>query len=527
MFPESNALQSELVDLIQLARENQSLREILGRLGKSLIQLATPPIPPVEIEPTRSEPVSEPPPNSPPIATPAPTRVKVAPVSPSIAPKLSARAEPTAVTVTTYAPARPEVGVGDLPATADKFDLKADGCDWHVRRRQLIAAGEDVAAADAAIIDRAKHVAGGCLLWMCRPESPTPAVAVMETVARCYRNAAVATRLAAATFNPAAGVVPQQFRLTALEQTAAALSALRAAVLAVDGSTDPDQYAAFNWLRAETGRQSLYVARHMRLDDPADPADAAALAVRLAEARSAFDNVRKGDRDRSAGLNRIKYHANKLLAAAAGSAEAEQNAKKIVETVAALVAGGLPPSSLVFRDLLAPLGDRLPVDAADPAYARVRRAVDEFRAAQDAPPDEEDEEEADAPTSPDVRAVRSALEGRSVVLVGGDERRESAAALRDAFGLDRLDWQSSRPHESHYRFEAAITRPDVAVVLLAIRFASHSYAEIQKFCDATGKPLVRLPAGYGVNRVAAEVRRQAGIRLGIGAVDAAEPAVAD
>ena len=187
----------------------------------------------------------------------------------------------------------------------------------------------------------------------------------------------------------------------------------------------------------------------------------------------------------------------------------------------------MPPSSLTLRDLLAPLGDRLPADVSDPSYARVRRAVDEFRAAQDAPPAEDDEDEADAPSSPDVRAVRSALEGRSVVLVGGDERRESAAALRDAFGLDRLDWQSSRPHESHYRFESAITRPDVAVVLLAIRFASHSYAEIQKFCDATGKPLVRLPAGYGVNRVAAEVRRQAGIRLGIGAADAVESAVTD
>ncbi len=539
MSPEADALQSDLADLIRLARENPSLREILGRLGKQLLRLATPPAPPVESlaspppTPTPPPPARTSPMTSPPAPSPAPVMVKVAPVGPSIAPKLSAKGEPTAVTVTPHAPARPEVGVGDLPGTADKFDLKADGCDWHVRRRHLVAAGEDVTAADGAILDRARQVAGGCMLWMCRPDSPTPPVAAIETVARCYRNAAAACRLSAATFGPAAGTVPQPARLAALELTAAALSALRAAVLAVDGSTDPDQYAAFNWLRAETGRQSLYVARHMRLDDPADPADAAALAGRLADARSTFDSARKGDKDRAAGLNRIKYHAAKLLAAPAGSADAGQNARKVVETVAALVAGGLPPSSLTFRDLLAPVLDRLPTAsnpaadpadpaaaAADPAYVRVRRAVDEFRAAQDAPPAADDDGDDDpAEPSADVRAVRAALAGRSVVLVGGDERREAAAALRDAFALDRLDWQSSRPHESHYRFESAVTRPDVAVVLLAIRFASHSYAEIQRFCDATGKPLVRLPAGYGVNRVAAEVRRQAGIRLGIGPDD--------
>ena len=62
-----------------------------------------------------------------------------------------------------------------------------------------------------------------------------------------------------------------------------------------------------------------------------------------------------------------------------------------------------------------------------------------------------------------------------------------------------------------------MSRPDVAVVLLAIRWASHSYGDVIKFCEETGKPLVRLPAGYNPNQVAAQIMSQCGSRLRGGA----------
>jgi hypothetical protein len=52
------------------------------------------------------------------------------------------------------------------------------------------------------------------------------------------------------------------------------------------------------------------------------------------------------------------------------------------------------------------------------------------------------------------------------------------------------------------------------VVLLAIRWSSHSYGGIREFCEAAGKPLVRLPGGYGTNRVAREIVEQASEALG-------------
>jgi hypothetical protein len=76
-----------------------------------------------------------------------------------------------------------------------------------------------------------------------------------------------------------------------------------------------------------------------------------------------------------------------------------------------------------------------------------------------------------------------------------------------------VDWQGSADHCSHYEFEPAIRRDDVAAVLLAIRWSSHSYAEIRAFCDRYGKPLVRLPAGYSPNQVATQILQQAGKRL--------------
>ena len=53
----------------------------------------------------------------------------------------------------------------------------------------------------------------------------------------------------------------------------------------------------------------------------------------------------------------------------------------------------------------------------------------------------------------------------------------------------------------------------MAAVLLAIRFASHSFGDARTFCDRHGKPFVRLPAGYGPNQVARQILDQAGDRL--------------
>ena len=100
-----------------------------------------------------------------------------------------------------------------------------------------------------------------------------------------------------------------------------------------------------------------------------------------------------------------------------------------------------------------------------------------------------------------------------MVFIGGETRSEAKEALERAFGLRELIWVATREHESFRAFEPAVARADVAVVLLAIRWSSHSHAEVQAYCERYGKALVRLPGGYNPNQVAAQILVQCGERL--------------
>lgn len=122
--------------------------------------------------------------------------------------------------------------------------------------------------------------------------------------------------------------------------------------------------------------------------------------------------------------------------------------------------------------------------------------------------------DADRVLSEDAIRVREALRGKQIVIVGGDERPEASQAIREAFELQDLHWVATRPHESHDRITPAITRPDVDLVVLLIRWASHSFGGLREECDRLEIPFVRLPRGYGVNTLAREILQQVGRRIG-------------
>ena len=120
---------------------------------------------------------------------------------------------------------------------------------------------------------------------------------------------------------------------------------------------------------------------------------------------------------------------------------------------------------------------------------------------------------AEASPPPEVLTVRDLLRGKAVVLIGGERRPHAQRALQEAFGLKELRWIEPGEHESFGAFEPAVAQPDVAVVLLAIRWVSHSHSNVQQFCTAYDKPLVKLPAGYSPNQVAHQIVHQCGERL--------------
>ncbi|HEV7282766.1 MAG TPA: hypothetical protein VGN57_21345 [Pirellulaceae bacterium] len=171
----------------------------------------------------------------------------------------------------------------DLSLVARRLRLKADGARWAAERRCRLSNGADYAAEiepnDREIIRRAKEIPG-CYLWTNAPNSPSPRdLTVFETLARCYENAAKAAEIVHdldALQTPSGPNLQQAFGLLAEAQ-----SALRLAVRNAEGPEDPDQYEIFQWLKHHTRARAIYVARHMRVNDPADPDAWQALTGRL------------------------------------------------------------------------------------------------------------------------------------------------------------------------------------------------------------------------------------------------------
>ncbi|MEZ6064661.1 MAG: hypothetical protein R3B90_02890, partial [Planctomycetaceae bacterium] len=85
------------------------------------------------------------------------------------------------------------------------------------------------------------------------------------------------------------------------------------------------------------------------------------------------------------------------------------------------------------------------------------------------------------------------------------------------FRLRDVEWVPTREHQSVSKFESYVRQPEVGVVVLAIRWTSHSYGEVKAFCDTYGKPFVRLKAGYNPVQVAAHILEQVSDQLPIAA----------
>ena len=157
-------------------------------------------------------------------------------------------------------------------------------------------------------------------------------------------------------------------RASAIRDLAAVQSALRIAALALRTSPDDDQLAAFTWLKATTAAERVFVDRHMRLDDPLDPAQLPAVMDTVHAGLAEF----KARSERETAM-RKRYQTLKYLARQLGEGRAgPRDQDKLAETVDALVVAGIPPSSLQFRTVLLPVLDRLPgAERQTSGYGRV------------------------------------------------------------------------------------------------------------------------------------------------------------
>ncbi|QDV34378.1 hypothetical protein [Tautonia plasticadhaerens] len=323
-----------------------------------------------------------------------------------------------------------------------------------------------------------------------------PDISLLDDLGGCFEALAGASALAAGD-GERRGALGRSLHLLAEAQ-----SAVRSATQHLQAPDDPDQLAAYEWARDAATRHRVFIKRYLRADDLADPARWPDLLARI-EAQAGGDPRARRHRPR---VKRLRRH----LEAIRRGDDADRDWQEVVEAVDEMVAEGLPPSSKDLRDLLLPAIDDLP-DRDDPpeGFRLVLREIDRYLASRADP--------TEAPVTPEptpeVQEARRLLGGRSIVLLGGMCRPEARAALREALGLADLVWVETKEHQAVSTFEPVIARPEVALVLLAIRWSSHAFGEVRRYCDLHGTPLVRLPGGYNPNQVAAQIIDQCGERL--------------
>jgi hypothetical protein len=346
---------------------------------------------------------------------------------------------------------------------------------------------------------------------MCHRSGPTPAdLSQYDDLAGCFEAAAAAvTFLDHLINNPDEdqdGVFEQ-----ALDLAAEAQSALRVAIAEIGGSTDSDQYKIFQWLKTTGSERQILIRHYMRKDDPADPTQWDSLQTRIHELEESLQSSRTRAKRHRNLSSKIRYHL-KLIESNRGQ-DRTHDWQKVIEAVEELVNDGIPPSNRDLRDALLPLADDIPDSLELPKnFKLVLRDLDQFLSSQLAKPETSDMPSVSSETE-DVRRANQMLRGRAVVLIGGLKRPLAADALTAALGLKELIWVEGRD-QTYELFEPHVARPDVAVVILAIRWSRHGFGEVKAFCDKYDKPLVRLPGGYSPNQIAFHIMSQVGERLG-------------
>jgi hypothetical protein len=418
---------------------------------------------------------------------------------------------------------------------AARCRLKAEGCRRTVEQRRLQQAGatyqdERIRSARESLVARAKAM-NPCYLWMIDPRGPAlPDDGTLSSLADCYEAVAQTVELVTEVIESDEGRDGGPAALEpALSLAAEAQCMLRCALTPV-GFDDHDQTQAHVLLRQLADERRVLIRRFMRITETAAIERVGELKRETAEAAARRRGTAEQSRRRRALFSKARYHAERLCRGAGQGVEPESHdQERLWEAVEGLLAEGVPPTDRELRDVLIPV-----VDARDeeeligrdrPSLAVVWRELERYFAEKEERRCVAGSLPANDELSPVVRQVRRLLEGKRVLMIGGIRRPNHQRALEQAFGLDELMWPDTRAHQSLDDFESDVRHERTALVLLAIRWSSHSFGDVERLCDRWGKPFVRLPAGYNPEQVAVQILQQASGKLA--AAGAAAAAAAD
>lgn len=333
-----------------------------------------------------------------------------------------------------------------------------------------------------------------------------------------YTNLGAAAELAAHVWGDAsASAVSRRETALLLAEAHSALNALSRK--AGEHWGNASSHAAHEWLKSAAQTPDVGYLHYMRLDQPADPEAHAGLAERIEISRREHSVPGTREADRDAARKRAEHHG-RILRKNLKNREQYADEDRIREIAAVLRAGeqylelGGTLSNKEVRALVSlALGALREGEERPPGCERIEEDIEREQ-------EEQDERSAQEvlrtkrPRAAEVSRAAKLVEGRVVVLIGGDPRPSQKELLERELAPRELRWVASRPTDASSRFEPHISRKDVDLVLHVIRWTRHGHtAAVGAACRTYEKPYVRLQGGVNPSTVAHAIIEQAGERL--------------
>ena len=326
----------------------------------------------------------------------------------------------------------------ELEVLPDRLRLKAKAARWAA----AAAARTDVDHAELrreahALEDEAREL--GTWLWTTSGDfTPPEEPVLMKRLVESFEVTADAVEVLREAQEGGVGG-PVLYAL--LNLGAEAQSMLRAAVRDVAGDQDRDQVRAYVQIKEAAAAVRHYVRRHLREEDPADPACAPDLARRLMESRRAVADAAGRQRVSGKAFGKLRHVAGLLDSGAAR--DPRYQAGVFAEVIAELLGAGVPPSDRRFRDVLP--ADPAPLrDLHDESLDRVLAAVADAPHGDHPEPHDDDADHADPADGP---ADPGPADGpASLAEAVATAERECGDSL--AFALNRRSEVKGSPFEA-------------------------------------------------------------------------------
>lgn len=304
---------------------------------------------------------------------------------------------------------------------------------------------------------------------------------------------------------------------------AEAQSALLASLAEAPTRSDSDQRDVFLWLKEQTTRFRIYVDRHMRLDDPADPKAWGDLTERLRKSAREIVEQRKTRRQRGQLLNKLRYHVHRL----------EEEPDLLVSEVESLsvalerwVEAGFSKSDRQLSELLAGLEERADEEDSDGAAAlsalferlglgeKAKSASSETASGQ---PQRTTSRKAAERNAKLIEDVKELLNGRKVVLFAEGLEESERNAIHTELGSEAFEYDkvllSSSAAERWQVLSARLDSDVVDLFLLGVKLPQDEYQSFKDACLERKRPFVRLPGVAAPAAIAHQITRQVGWRL--------------